>query len=193
MAQGVTMTAEQLEEDTASAGLDTRGPTDERKAHASVGKEEFFEAVGRAKSERRTTMLDNTLGRALMRRNVSEQEYHALRRYGDHWLNGGLCGPLRSVDLDRIYAVNLSGMSGLARSEWEKDHRDTYYAARQEIGFRLGWVADHAACYDTSMTELGRMMGYRSDAHGRERGLELLREAGYRLGRFWAERDRRHA
>ncbi|MHC2284283.1 hypothetical protein [Bradyrhizobium barranii] len=61
--------------------LDDAGPTQERLAKAG----EFFQLVGRSRSSRRITMLDDPLGKALVRRILSAPEYQALRRYALHW------------------------------------------------------------------------------------------------------------
>jgi hypothetical protein len=82
-------------------------------------------------------------------------------------------------------------MSGLAKTERQGDHRDAYHAARINLGRRPAFVADHVACYDSSLKSVGIMLGYASLAHGRDKAREILSDAGYRLSRFWADRDRR--
>jgi hypothetical protein len=136
-------------------------------------------------------MLDDALGRAWMRRQISGEEYAGLRRYALHWLAGGLQGHLGSVDMNRIYAHDPESMSGLCKTERQAVHREAYYAARCEVGHRPAAVADHVALYDFPLREVGFMLGYRSAAHAREAARELLSEAGYRLFRFWQDRDRR--
>jgi hypothetical protein len=161
---------------------DTAGPTDLRLAHAAG----FYDLVGRSRSSRRYTMLDDALGRAWKRSRITAEEYSALRRYARHWACGGLLGPMQSVDLNRIYAAGT--MSGL--SEAQQDHRNTYRAARTYIGTRPAKVADHVACYGVAPREVGFMLGYRSAAHARDAACELLSEAGYRLIGFFRDRDR---
>jgi hypothetical protein len=165
---------------------DSAGPTPERFRHAHG----FFTDIGRSRSSRRISMLDDSLGRAWMRQKISGEEYAALRRYALHWLAGGLQGPMQSVDLNRIFAFDPTAMSGLAKTERQQDHRDAYRAAKQEIGWRPGIVADQVACYDSSLAEVGMMLGYRSEAHARDEARKILSDAGYRLGVFWKERDR---
>jgi hypothetical protein len=160
---------------------DSAGPTQERLSHAG----EFFTVAGRSRSSRKITMLDDALGRAWMRRKISGEEYSALRRYALHWLAGGLQGHLGSVDLNRIYAFDPARMTGLANSEAQCDHRQTYYLARQEIGFRPALVADQVACLDVSLADVGAALGYRSIWRGRAKAAEILSDAGYRLAKFW--------
>jgi hypothetical protein len=162
---------------------DPSGPTAERLQRAG----EFFNVAGVARSTRRITMLDDALGRAWMRRNISAAEYSALRRYALHWLAGGLQGHLGSVDLNRILAFDPGSMNGLAKTEAQADHRRTYWRAHKELGIRPAFVADHVACYDSSVASVGVMLGYRSPWRGREKAIELLSDAGYRLGKIFED------
>ena len=161
--------------------LDDAGPTAERLAKA----QEFFTVAGRSRSARRITMLDDALGKAWMRSKISALEYSALRRYALHWVAGGLQGPIGSVDLNRIYAHDPSQMSGLARTEAQLDHKRTYYAAREHIGFRPSFVADQIACFGRDLGETGAALGLRSPYRARERAGEILADAGNRLAQFF--------
>jgi hypothetical protein len=122
-----------------------------------------------------------------MRRNISAEEYSALKKYALHWLAGGLQGHLGSVDLNRILAFDPGSMSGLAKSEAQADHRKLYHQARDRIGIRPALVADHVACFDTPLAVVGNILGYRSRWHGKVKAIEILSDAGYRLGQFWQE------
>lgn len=160
---------------------DTAGPTAERYKHAG----KYYVVVGQGRSNRHITMLDDALGRALTRQNIKPGEYSALKKYALHWLAGGLQGHLGSVDLNRILAFDPGSMSGLCKSEKQLAHRRMYYAAAEEIGARPAQVADAVACHDRSITDVGRMLGYQSGYRGREKAIEILSDAGYRLARFW--------
>jgi hypothetical protein len=160
---------------------DNAGPTAERIKHAG----EFFAVAGRSRSSRRITMLDDALGRAWVRRWISAEEYSALKKYALHWLAGGLQGQLGSVDLNRILAFDPGSMTGLAKTEAQANHRQLYWSARGAIGTRPAIVADHVACYDSSIADLGAMLGYRSPWRGRQKAIELLSDAGYRLRKYW--------
>lgn len=164
----------------------SEGPTPERLAKTDGD----FVVTGRARSQRRLMLYDDTLGRAWMRHRVSAQEYSALQRYAYHWAAGGLLSPLQSVDLDRVYAINPEGMSGLAKSAAQADHRFKFHFARDRIGTRPALVADGAALYNFPIVEIGAMLGYRSAAHGRSAAYEILSDAGYRLSQVWKELDR---
>ena len=162
------------------------GPTQQRLDHAG----EFIISTGTSRSSRRHILHDDALGRAWMRQKISDEEYYALTRYAHHWASGGLRGAMQSVDLDRVYSFDPSAMSGLAKSEAQADHRAAYHEARQSIGARPAMVADSVACFDMRLVEVGLKLGYHSEAHAREAARQVLSEAGYRLGRFWKERER---
>jgi hypothetical protein len=166
---------------------DTSGPTLQRLKQA----QSFFDLAGHSKSSRRYTMYDDALGRAWVRRKISDEEYFGLKRYAHHWSSGGLQSPLQSVDLNRIYAFDPQSMSGVAKTEHQQDHRDAYHAAKERLGEHLGFVADMVVCCNCSLLDVGFMLGYASPRHGRERAGRLLGEAGYRLAKFWEERQRR--
>jgi len=161
--------------------IDDAGPTAERLAKAG----QFFTVAGRSRSSRKITMLDDALGRAWVRQIISAGEYSALRRYALHWVAGGLQGPMGSVDLNRIYAFDPSGMSGLARSEAQLDHKRTYYAAQEAIGFNPAYVATQVACFGRGLQETGLTMGMKSPYRAREKAREYLVDAGSRLVTFF--------
>jgi hypothetical protein len=167
---------------------DTSGPTLQRLKHSQG----FFTEAGRSRSNRKITFLDDALGRAWMRRNISGEEYAALRKYSLHWLAGGLMGHLGSVDLNRVLAFDPGAMSGLAKTEKQADHRHLYHSARDNIGTRPALVADHIACFDSTLSHVGAVLGYRSGPRGRSKAIEILSDAGYRLAQFWDEIARNH-
>lgn len=160
---------------------DSAGPTAERIAHAG----EFHTLAGRSKADRRYVMHDSPLGRAWMRQKLSAEEYYSLRRYALHWLAGGLQGGLQTLDLDRVFATNPMDLTGLSKTERQQLHRDTYHAARLQIGRRPALVADHVACAGYTLSDVGLMLGYQSEAHGRKAAGEILADAGYRLAAHW--------
>lgn len=161
--------------------IDDAGPTPERLSKAG----EYFALVGRSRSSRKITMLDDALGKAWVREIITAQEYSALRRYALHWVAGGLQGPLGSVDLNRIYSFDPSSMSGLSRSEAQLDHKRTYYAAKAAIGFNPSYVADQVACFGRQLQEIGHTMGFKSPYRARERAAQYLSGAGGALVAFF--------
>jgi len=167
---------------------DAAGPTDYRIAQADSD----FDLVGRGRQK--YTFLDDALGRAWKRRNISAEEYSALKKYALHWLAGGLQGHLGSVDLNRIFSFDPGSMTGLTKTEAQADHRALYWAARADLGEKswCAFVADQVALYDNSVSTIGVMLGYRSPSRGREKAVEFLKDAGYRLGKFWNDQAKRN-
>jgi hypothetical protein len=161
--------------------VDDAGPTQQRLHKAG----QFFVVVGRSRSSRRITMMDDALGRSWVREIISGQEHSALRRYALHWLAGGLQGPLASVDLNRVYSFDPSQMSGLARSESQLHHKQTFYAAQDWIGFRPAYVATQVACLGRSLQETGLSMGFSSRFRAREKAAQYLSSAGSGLINFF--------
>lgn len=169
---------------------DIQGPTPERLAHAGASDkfQGFFDIGGNKRDGLRYVMRDNPLGRALVRRKISGEEFHGLKKYAAHWLAGGLQGQLGSVDLNRIYAFDPSSMSGLAKTEAQTNHRQEYFLAHQFLGRRPAYVADCVACLELSLEIVGNALGFRSPYRARERALEILRDAGGRLADYWKPR-----
>lgn len=171
--------------------IDDAGPTAERIAKACVfgpdGKvtQKFYDEIGRGRRGKHFTMLDDPLGKALMRRVLSVNEHSALRRYALHWVAGGLQGALGSVDLNRIYAFDPSAMSGLSRTERQLEHKRTYYAAQDAIGLRPSYVATQVACFGRGLQEIGETLGFKSPYRARERAGEYLSSAGAGLVSFF--------
>jgi len=161
--------------------VDDAGPTPERLDKAG----QFFNLTGRSRSSRKFTMLDDALGKAWVRQIISAVEYSALRRYALHWVAAGLQGPMGSVDLNRIYSFDPSGMSGLCKTEAQLDHKRTFYAAQDAIGFRPAYVATQVACFDRGLQETGLSLGLKSPYRAREKAAELLGSAGAGLATFF--------
>lgn len=157
------------------------GPTPER-LRQSAG---FFEVGGNRRDGQRFKMADNPLGRALIRQKISPPEYTALKLYALHWFAGGLQGHLNSIDLNRIFAFDPARMTGLAQSEAQADHRAAYHLARAHLGARPAFVADSVACHEVDLEGTGRALGFKSPYRARVAALDILRDAGYRLGKLW--------
>ena len=162
-------------------------PTNERLARAAG----YYVQTGATRRNRRYVMMDDNLGRLVFRKQLSQQQYVALQRYALHWYAGGLAGALSSFDLDRIRAMNPSGMGGLARNERELTHKKIYRDARLSIGEEPAYVADMVACHDYPLHAAGVALGFASPSRGRERAGEQLKLAGERLDAFWRVIDKR--
>ena len=161
-------------------------PTPERFQRA----EGNFTQTGATRSSRRYQMKDDNLGRLVIRKTITEQQFAALQRYAIHWYSAGLAGALSSFDLDRIRAMNPASMGGLARSERELTHKRIYHDARLAIGADVAYVADMVACHDYPLAAAAVVLGYASPYRGRLKAGELLAQAGDRLDQFWQSRDK---
>ncbi|HKN09051.1 MAG TPA: hypothetical protein VJ376_06170 [Pseudomonadota bacterium] len=77
------------------------------------------------------TMRDSPLERAFARDVITPAQYAAGQKYRHHWYCAGLCDPLGSIDLNRIFATDLGSFSGMARTENQVFHRQRY---REAVG-----------------------------------------------------------
>jgi hypothetical protein len=157
------------------------GPTEERKRHSGG----FFEIGGDSQVGRKYTMQDSPLDRMRARNAIDPKEYSALRKYAHHFYHGGLLPSVGSVDLNRVFASDPLSMSGMAKSEGQAHHRQQYRKAREILGHRPGIVVDNVVCAEWDLTTAGHSIGYASPYRARQAASEILRDAGYRLARFW--------
>src|SRR5215831_16125860 len=90
---------------------DARGPTPERMRHAQG----FVERGNFGRG--RVTLRDSPIERARARNVISQAQYTAALKYRHHWYRAGLASPLSSVELNRIFAADMTSFSGMARTE----------------------------------------------------------------------------
>jgi hypothetical protein len=162
-------------------------PTSERLKRA----EGYYTQAGPSRVRRRFVMMDDNLGRLVMHRQLTQQQFSALQRYAVHWYLAGFAGALASFDLDRICAMTPGGSGGLARSERQLTHQRIYRDAKLSLGHEHASVADMVACHDYPLVAAGAALGFASPFRGRLKARELLAEAGSRLDRFWQIIDKR--
>lgn len=160
---------------------DFRGPTNER-IQAAGG---AFVIGGDTRGHQTITMLDSPLQRLHKRGVVSDKENAALNRYLHHWHCGGLQSSVGTVDLNRIFANDPGSMSGMAKSEKQYYHRQEYRNAREEIGHRPGIVVDNVVCQECSLEVAGHAIGWSNRPQAAAAVTEILRDAGYRLAKYW--------
>ena len=131
---------------------DTRGATPERTKHAQG----FVERgnLGRGRTGI-VTMRDSPIERARARNVINQAQYTAAVKYRHHWYRAGLASPLSSVELNRIFAKDMTSFSGMARTEAQVFHRQRYREAVQHIGMIGASVDDpghaHAIHYNTAV------------------------------------------
>src|SRR2546430_4688898 len=89
------------------------------------------------------TMRDSPLERAFARGALSAEQYSAGQKYRHHWYHAGLSGGLVSVDLNRVWAVDLGAYAGMAKTERQGVHRERYREAVPTLGkigsHGVGW------------------------------------------------------
>jgi hypothetical protein len=88
------------------------------------------------------TLRDSPIERALARNVINQAQYTAAVKYRHHWYRAGLASPLSSVELNRIFATDMTSFSGMARTEAQVFHRQRYREAVQHIGMIGASVVD---------------------------------------------------
>jgi hypothetical protein len=157
------------------------GPTAER-----LAKTDGFYTIGDDQQGNKIyTVRAAPLERMFARKAISGPEYAALQKYRVHWYHAGLESSLSSIDLDRVFGSDPSGMSGMAKSEKQANHRREWRRAREIMGHKTGIVVDNVVCYEWKLEVAGYAIGYNSPFRAREAATNRLREAGYTLGRYW--------
>lgn len=160
------------------------GPTPERLAKAG---EDVIRTVG-AEGERIVVMRDAPLDRMYSRHAIDPVEYQALQKLKLHWHCSGMPGALRSADLNRVFATDLSAMSHMAASEQQAHHRQQW---RRGIGLltpRAQMVVERVVCREQTIEFAGYALGETAKHRAIAAAAELLRESGYRLARLWGMR-----
>jgi hypothetical protein len=166
----------------ADAGLSDSGPTVERIGKAAGA----FEVGGDRRSRYRVyRMRDTPLDRLFAEHRISGVQFAATQKFRLHWFCGSFAGSLRSVDPDRVYAVDYSTMTGLARSQREAEHRDEYQRARAALGGVARIVIEGVACCEFSLEAAGVWLGYRSPFRARMAALELFCGGADQLAALW--------
>ena len=161
---------------------DTRGPTPERLRRAQG----FVERgnLGRGRTGV-VTMRDSPIERALARKNMSEPQYTAALKYRHHWYRAGLASPLSSVELNRIFACDLTNFSGMAKTETQVFHRQRYREAVQHIGMIDAAVVEQVVCQEISLEQAGYKLGWGTKAQAIAAATERMKGALDRLVELW--------
>jgi hypothetical protein len=161
--------------------VDVRGPTRERME--LIGDE--FEVGDDKQGTKVVRILDTPLNRMLNRKAIDPVEYTALQRFHHHWYHSGLIPGLGSVDLNRVFAADPSGMSGMAKSEAQAHHRKQYREACELLGRRARITVDNVVCSEQTLEVAGYALGWPSKPQAIAAASETLRDAGYRLAKLW--------
>lgn len=163
------------------SSLDVRGPT--RQRMELIGDD--FEVGDDRQGTKVIRITNSPLERMLHRKAIDPVEYTALRRFQHHWYHSGLIPGIGSVDLNRVFAADPSGMSGMAKSEAQAHHRKQYRDACGLLGRRAQITVDNVVCSEQTLEVAGYGLGWPSKPQAIAAASEVLRDAGYRLAKLW--------
>lgn len=164
------------------AADDTRGVTAERMRHAQG----FIDRgnLGRGRTGV-ITMRDAPIERALARNVISQTQYTAAVKYRHHWYRAGLASPLSSVELNRVFAIDMTSFSGMARTEAQAFHRQRYREAVQHVGMIDAAVVEQVVCQEISLEQAGYKLGWSSKPQAIAAATERMKAALDRLVELW--------
>ena len=131
------------------------------------------------------TMCDSPLERAFTRKLINQEQYSAGQKYRHHWYHAGLSDQLRSVDFDRIFAIDFGTFSGMAKTERQVFHRQRYREAAQAIGKIGSYVLDLSVCREIALEQVGYNLGWSSRPQAYAAAAERMKSALDELCKLW--------
>jgi Domain of unknown function (DUF6456) len=131
------------------------------------------------------TLGDNPLDRSFSRGVINQEQYSAAQKFRHHWYHAGLADRLMSLDLDRVFAVDVSGFSGMPKSEGQAFHRQRYREAVQLVGKIGSHVLDSAVCREIGFEQIGYSLGWGSRAQAYAAAVERMKAALDQLWELW--------
>jgi hypothetical protein len=131
------------------------------------------------------TMRDSPLARAFARGAITQEQYAAAQKYRHHWYHAGLADRLTTLDLARVHAIDVFGISGMARTEAQVFHRQRYREAVQAIGKLGSHVLDWTVCREVALDRIGESFGWSNRAQAYAAAVERLKMALDALCRLW--------
>jgi hypothetical protein len=131
------------------------------------------------------TMRDSPLERAFVRKVINSEQYAAGQKYRHHWYHAGLCDPLASVDINRLFANGPGGSCGMPRTENQLFHRQRYREAVAAVGKIGSHVLESSLCREISLEHVGYTLGWGSRQQAYAAAGERMKEALDQLCRLW--------
>jgi hypothetical protein len=131
------------------------------------------------------TMRDSPLERAFARNALTPEQYSAGQKYRHHWYHAGLADRLESIDLNRIFATDLGGYSGMAKTEGQLFHRQRYREAAQAVGKIGSHVLEWAVCREMALEQVGQTLGWNSRPQAYAAAVERMKTALDELCKLW--------
>jgi hypothetical protein len=131
------------------------------------------------------TMRDSPLERAHRRHVITAQQFNAGVKFRHHWYHAGLSDGIGSLDLDRIFARDMTGYAGMAKTEGQVFHRQRYREACRTLGLKREYVLSWAVCREEPLERIGVALGWTSRPQGIAAATELLRDGLDALALLW--------
>lgn len=156
-------------------------PTPERMGKADAALHE----VGDDKQGRRVIRMREPIDRMRDRQVLTGKEWAGLDKYRTHWIRAGMEPTIGSVDLNSVFSANPSQRAGMAMGAPQLHHRQQYEAGRDEIGGRSAIIVDRVVLEDWTLESAGYTLGWNSKPQAIAAATEILRDAGFRLAKFW--------
>jgi hypothetical protein len=147
------------------------------------------------------TMQDSPLDRLKKQAKIPSLRYEALNKFRVHWYHAGLSGSVSSMDLNRVFASDLSSLSGMAKTEAQAFHRQQYRNAKQHLtklrspdnamtheqfSHKCGIVVDNVLCSEHPLEFAGYAVGASTSRYrAREAAKDYLAAAADALIDLW--------
>jgi Domain of unknown function (DUF6456) len=122
---------------------------------------------------------------ALSRNALTPEQYSAGQKYRHHWYHAGLADRLESIDLNRIFAIDLGAYSGMAKTESQLFHRQRYREAAQAVGKIGSHVLEWAVCREIALEQVGQTLGWSSRPQAYAAAVERMKTALDELCKLW--------
>ena len=136
------------------------------------------------------TLRDAPLERAFRRQAINKAQYDAGAKYRHHWYHGGLCEPLHSLDLNRIFGSDPA--YGMARTEAQHHHRQQIRRAVEHLmekgdkeGKTCVSIIDSLVLHETPLEQVGARFGWGSKAQCIAAATVWFQIALGRLAQMW--------
>ena len=131
------------------------------------------------------TLRDSPLERARRREVITSQQFNAGVKFRHHWYHAGLSESIGSIDLNRIFARDLTAYSGMARTEAQVFHRQRYREACRTLGLKREYVLSWAICREETLEKIGTALGWNNRPQAIAAATELLRDGLDALALLW--------
>jgi hypothetical protein len=131
------------------------------------------------------TMRDSPLERAHRRDVITTQQFNAGIKFRHHWYHAGLSGNLGWIELDRVFARDLTSYSGMAKTEAQVFHRERYREACRALGLKREFVLSWAICREEPLEKIGLALGWSHAPQAIAAATELLRDGLDALALLW--------